>query len=111
MNEGVPVFIDTTSELAVRATDIEAVRLDRDGNELVVRFSKSGKEKFHRLTGKNVNKQIAYLIDKTIVLIPTINSAVSAQVLRIEIGPQTAEVSFAIAAASCGEIALQYYDP
>jgi preprotein translocase subunit SecD len=72
-----PVLLETTTDLTGESLDTAAVSLDQYGNpEVSMRFNAIGSTKFADLTGQNVGRRMAVVLDKVIKTAPNINGKI-----------------------------------
>ena len=83
----IPFLIETNSDLGGEHLEDASVRPDEYGKpEVVFRFTVDGRRKFADLTGKNVNRQVAIVLDDVIKSAPNINERIDSATARITLG-------------------------
>ncbi len=72
-----PYLLETTTDLTGDSLDTAAVSFDQYGNpEVSLRFNPEGAVKFSDLTEKNVNRQMAVVLDRVVKTAPNINGKI-----------------------------------
>ena len=72
-----PYLLETTTDLTGDSLDTAAVSFDQYGNpEVSLKFNPAGAVKFADLTEKNVNRQMAVVLDKVVKTAPNINGKI-----------------------------------
>lgn len=72
-----PILLESTTDLTGDSLDTAAVSLDQYGNpEVSMRFNAIGSTKFADLTGNNVGRRMAVVLDKVIKTAPNINGKI-----------------------------------
>ncbi len=72
-----PILLETTTDLTGDALDTASVTMDQYGNpEVSMRFNPVGSTKFADLTGQNVGRRMAVVLDKVIKTAPNINGKI-----------------------------------
>jgi preprotein translocase subunit SecD len=78
--ENQSVFVHDEADFAVTATDIDKVNIEPDERKLpsvIIVFSQEGADRMGRLTGSQVGKPLAILVDGKLVSAPTIRSRIT----------------------------------
>ncbi|MBP5429924.1 MAG: protein translocase subunit SecD [Elusimicrobiaceae bacterium] len=77
--EGSPVLVDAVAEVTgADLEDARVVMMDENGYPAVTfRFNTEGAQKFGKLTGSNLQKQLAIVLDNTVQSAPVIQSRIS----------------------------------
>lgn len=72
-----PFLLETNTDLGGESLDNAGVSFDQYGSpEVTLRFNPSGAGKFADLTEKNINRQMAVVLDKVVKTAPNINSKI-----------------------------------
>lgn len=72
-----PFLLETSTDLGGDSLDSAGVSFDQYGApEVTLRFNPSGANKFAELTEKNINRQMAVVLDKVVKTAPNINSKI-----------------------------------
>jgi len=72
-----PFLLTTNTDLGGDSLDSAGVSFDQYGTpEVTLRFNPSGANKFAELTEKNINRQMAVVLDKVVKTAPNINSKI-----------------------------------
>lgn len=72
-----PFLLETHTDLGGESLDNAGVSFDQYGSpEVTLRFNPSGAGKFADLTEKNINRQMAVVLDKVVKTAPNINSKI-----------------------------------
>lgn len=72
-----PILLETNTDLTGESLDTAAVTMDQYGNpEVSMRFNPIGSSKFADLTGQNVGRRMAVVLDKVIKTAPNINGKI-----------------------------------
>lgn len=72
-----PFLLETNTDLGGDSLDNAGVSFDQYGSpEVTLRFNPSGAGKFADLTEKNINRQMAVVLDKVVKTAPNINSKI-----------------------------------
>ena len=83
----VPYLIETDTDLGGEHLEDASVRPDENGKpEVVFRFTVEGRRKFAELTGKNVNRQVAIVLDDVLKSAPNITERIDSATARITLG-------------------------
>lgn len=82
-----PYLLQTDTDLTGEALDNASVSFDQYGSpEVALRFNTAGANKFAELTGANVNRQMAVVLDKVVKTAPNINGRIAGGSAVITLG-------------------------